>query len=329
MFKVVMIHNDNHPIPEWVDEKLRAAGIDWEYRQCETREDLQRWASDADVLWTNGTKYGLVVEENMDIFKKAGAVIKPGSGIDHIDHAACTKRGIIVAHSPNWPTESTSDHHIALLFSAVRQICHQDRRVRQGYWEQSAPPLAHLTGAQLGLIGFGRIGRMIAKKLSGFEMTVRVFDPYISDDDLAGLSVQRVDLETLLRQSQFVHVACPLTDGTRGLLGESELRLMRRDAILVNAARGGIVDEAALGRALREKWIAAAAVDVLEKHPRPGDEMLALDNLIITPHSGGNRCDYPDGLYNDVVEDLVRMSRGRMPRWIVNKGVVPKWNLGE
>lgn len=328
MFKVVMIHNDNHPIPAWVDEKLRAAGMDWEYRQCERREDLQRWAFDADVLWTNGMKYGLVVEENMDVFKKAGAVIKPGSGTDHIDHAACTKRGIIIAHSPNLPTESTSDHHIALLFSAARQVCRQDRLVREGHWgDQNAVPLALLTGAQLGLIGFGRIGRMIAKKLAGFAMTVRVFDPYISDDDSAGFGVQKVDLNTLLQQSQFVHIACPLTDDTRGLLGESELRMMRRDAILVNAARGGIVNEDALAKALREKWIAAAAVDVLEERPMPGDELLTLDNLIITPHIGGNRSDYPDYLYVDVVEDIIRMSRGLMPRWIVNKGVISKWNL--
>ncbi|MBI2843341.1 MAG: D-glycerate dehydrogenase [Armatimonadetes bacterium] len=329
MFKVVMIHNDDHPIPGWVDQKLKAAGIEWAYHQCENRADMERWASDADIIWTHGTKYGLVVEENMDVFRKLGAVIKPGSGTDHIDHEACTRRGIIVAHSPEVPTDPTSDQHIALLFSAVRQVTRQDRLVRHGQWDpQLAMPVGQLTGADLGIVGFGRIGKAVARKLIGFQMNTRVYDPFVDADTIIALGCRKEDLGTLLRESQYVIIACPLTDDTRGMIGEKQLHMMRSDAVLVNAARAGIVDEVDLLAALRAGWIAGAALDVLGRHPlKPGDEWLALENVIFTPHMGGSRHDYPDGIYVDVVEDIIRVSKGLMPRWIANQDVVPKWNL--
>src|SRR3990167_2976073 len=109
-FKVVLIANDGHPIPDWVSKKFVEAGIDYAYHQCYSCEELKKYANDADVLWLMSSRKGLVIEENIDIFKKAGAVIKCGSGTDNIDHEACTKRGIIVAHTPEDPTEPTSDH---------------------------------------------------------------------------------------------------------------------------------------------------------------------------------------------------------------------------
>lgn len=289
MFKVALVANDGHPIPEWVSEKFEKAGIEYVYHQCYTREDLETCARDADVLWLMSSRKGLVAEENMDLFEKVGAAIKCGSGTDNIDHEACTKRGIIVAHTPEDPTEPTSDHTIAMLFSAVRRTAQQDRLVRAGAWDpRAALPIGQFTGADLGLIGFGRIGRAIVKKLSGFQMNVRVYDPYLDAALIEGADCRKVDLQELLQESQYVLVCCPLTKETTGLLGEDELRDMRRDSVLINVARAGIVDEVALVRALREGWIKAAAFDVLEKRPpEPGDELLSLYNLTMTPHIGG------------------------------------------
>ena len=329
MFRVAHIANDNHPILGWVAERFAAAGIEYVYQDCFGRQDLERCAADADVIWLTSSRRGLVVEENMDLFPKAGAVIKCGSGTDNIDHEACTRRGIIVAHTPDDPTEPTSDHFIAMLFAAARRIARQDRLVRTGTWSaQAALPLAALTGAALGLIGFGRIGRRILKKLAGFEMTALVFDPYIDGRAIAAAGATQAELPRLLSESQFVLVACPLTPETRGLLGDAELRLMRRDAILVNCARAGIVDEAALERALREGWIAAAACDVLERHPLAADDaLLALDDLTLTPHTGGYSHDYPDSVFATSVEVIIEMSKMRLPRWIVNQTVVPRWHM--
>lgn len=328
MFKVVLIANDD-PLPDWVRDKFVAAGIDFVYHQCYNRKDLEKCARDADVLWLQSARKGLVVEENMDIFEKAGAAIKCGSGTDNVDHEACTRRGIIVAHTPDDPTESTSDHTIAMLFTAARQTARQDRLVRQGVWDACAAlPIGRFTGADLGMIGFGRIGRAIVRKLSAYRMNIRVFDPYVEAATIEEAGCRKVDLGELLKQSQFVLVSCPLTKETKGLLGEKELRMMRQDSILVNVARAGIVDESALVKALKSGWIKAAAFDVIDKHPlKPGDELLGLENINFTPHMGGYPGDYPKGVFDSVVDVIINMSRMRLPKWIANKGVVPKWKM--
>ena len=328
-FKVVLIANDNHPMPDWVSKKFAEAGVTFVYHECYNRQDLEECAADADVLWFMSSRKGLVVEENMDIFKKAGAAIKCGSGTDNIDHEACTRRGIIVAHTPDDPTEPASDHFIAMLFTAARQTARQDRLVRMGVWDaQAALPLGHFSGADLGLIGFGRIGRAIVRKLSGFNMSMRVYDPYIDSGTIEAAGARKVEMQELLRQSQFILVACALTAETKGLVGEKEFRMMRPDAIVVNCARAGIVEEAALVKALREGRIRAAALDLLERHPpEPDSDILALENLNLTPHLGGYPDSYPDGLFESVVDVIIEMSRMHLPKWIANKGVKPKWDM--
>lgn len=328
-FKVVLVANDNHPIPDWVSGKFSEEGIQYEHHQCFNREDLEKYAADADVIWFMSSRRGLAVEENMDVFMKAGAVIKVGSGTDNIDHDACSRRGIIVAHTPDEPTEPTSDHFIAMLFTAVRQTARQDRLVRKGIWDVGAAlPIGPLTGAELGIIGFGRIGRAIIRKLSGFNMKVRVFDPFVDERCVRESGADKVSLDELLTESRYVLVTCPMTKETENLIGEREFKLMRKDAILVNVARAGIVNEEALIKALKEEWIKAAAFDVLKKHPlEPGDKFLELENIVFTPHVGGYPYNYPDGIFTGVIEEIIKMSKKQMPEWIVNKGVKPRWDL--
>jgi len=201
--------------------------------------------------------------------------------------------------------------------------------VHHGIWDNTAGlPIGSLTGADLGVIGLGRIGGMIVRKLSGFCMNVRIYDPYVDPATIEEAQVESVELEELLKKSQYVIVSCPATNETRGLLGETELRMMRPDAVLVNCARASIVDEAALIKALTEGWIKAAAVDVVENPPlKPGDELLALDNLIITPHAAGHPHDHPEAVFRTPVDVVIEMSKMRLPKWIANKGVKPKWNM--
>jgi phosphoglycerate dehydrogenase-like enzyme len=326
---VVLIANDDHPIPKWVYQRFRDEGIRFAYYNCMNRRDLQAHASEADVLFLASSRKGLVVEENMDIFKRAGCVIKCGSGTDNIDAEACTRHGIIVAHTPEDPTESTSDHFIAMLFAAVRQTARQDRLVRRGYWSpKAALPIGRLSEAELGIIGFGKIGRMIVRKLSGFRMKIRVYDPYVKSTHIESAHCSKTDLVSLLRASQFVLVACPLTEETRGLIGEKEMKQMRSDAVLVNVARAGIVEEKALIKALKEDWIKAAAFDVVEKHPMElGDDFVLLENITFTPHMGGYSHHYPDDIFATSVEVIVGLAKGNMPPWIVNRDVKPKWQL--
>lgn len=330
-FKVVLIANDNHEIPAWVGKKFADANINFSFHDCFNREDLEKYASDADVLFLTSSRKDLVIEENMDIFKKTVCVIKCGSGTDNIDHRACTKKGILVAHTPDDPTEATSDHFIAMLFTAVRQTARQDRLVRSGIWDiNAALPIGNLRGAELGIIGFGRIAKAIVEKLSGFKMNVRIFDPYVDENIISEGGCIKVMLEELLKKSQFLLIACPLTKDTENLIGEKELKLMRSDSILVNVARAGIVNEDALKKALKERWIKAAALDVLKKHPlKPGNDWLKFENINFTPHIGGVSDDYPDFIFKTPVDVIIEMSKSVKPRWIVDKQCIPKYSFKE
>lgn len=327
-FQVVLAANEHNPIPEWVPIKLAEAGIDYVHHECYDREDLKEHAADADVIWLMSSRR-LIVEENMDVLKKVGAVIKCGSGTDSIDHDACTKRGILVAHTPDDVTDPTSDHSIAMLFTAVRQTARQDRLVRRGRWDPlNALPLGKLTGADLGIIGFGRIGRAITRKLSGFRMCVRVYDPYVDAAVIEANAATKVSMDELLRRSQYVLVCCPLTKETRGMLADEELATMRADSVVVNCARAGVVDEQALIRALKRGQVRSAALDVLHNHPLlPNDELLALETVNFTPHMGGYLSDYPDAHFVGPVEAIIDISKMRMPAWIANEGVTPKWHM--
>jgi D-3-phosphoglycerate dehydrogenase len=328
-FKVALIANDDHPIPAWVDEKFKQAGISWAYKQCYNRNDLKEIATDANVLWLMSGRKGLVIEENMDIFKNLIAVVRIGSGTDNIDHDACNKRGIIIGHSPEIMIECTSDHMIAMLFSAVRRIAVHDKRIRVGIFNPREPmSIGYYKNAKLGIIGFGKIAKAVIKKLSGFEMDVKVFDPYVEQIDIVKAGCKKVELSELLKESQFIIVACPLTDSTNNLLGENEFKLMRKDAVLVNCARGGIVNDNALLNALKNKTIAAAAIDVYSKTPPDSSgEIFKLENVNFTPHSAGYPLPYPDMHYRGQIDVIIDISKGKTPQWIANKSVLNSPNL--
>lgn len=208
-------------------------------------------------------------------------------GYDNIDVPAATARGIPVGNTPGILTDATADFAFALLMAAARRLVEGERYVREGRWKTWGPSLLlgpDIHGATLGLIGFGRIGQAMAKRAQGFEMRVLYHDPSAPQSDLA-LRATGVDLETLLRESDFVSVHTPLTPETRGLVNRQRLALMKPTAILINTARGPVIDPGALYEALSEKRIFAAALDVTDPEPIPTDSpLLTLDNLIVVPH---------------------------------------------
>lgn len=328
-FRVVQIANDGHPLPDWVKPRFAAANVDCTYHQCHNRGDLESCVDGADMLWLMSGRKGLVIEENMALFPNIGAVQRVGSGTDNIDHAACTKRGILVVHTPEDMTEVTSDHVITMLLSAVRRVVWHDRNIRRGKWAPRDPiSICRMRGAELGLVGFGRIGKATVEKLSGFQMTIRVYDPYADPEMIESLGCEPVGLEELLTNSQLIALVCALTDETRGLIGPDQLGMMREDAVLVNCARGPIVDEQALYETLKNNRIAGAALDVFCETPMPDDHLFrSLENVNFTPHAAGVPLPFPDALYENQVLSIIDLAEGRMPRWIANRGVKPKWNL--
>ena len=356
--KVVMTTYDGRDVPDWWETRLEENGVAFKIANCWTKEDLVDHAADADfVMQASGRR--LLTAENIDVLDACGAIIVLASGTDMVNVSAATRKGIVVVNTPDCMTEPVADGTISLLFSVVKQVPLLDRAVRAGQLGErlaaSAPGVASPVGPQawpwssragerlpqafmpvrgfksatLGLVGFGRIGRAVARKLSGFEMNILACDPYVDAQAFEQLKARSVGLVELLRESDFVCLTCPLTEETYHLIGEQELRLMRPKAVLINTSRGSVVDEKALYRALAEGWIARAGLDVTETEPiEPDNPLLELDKLVLTPHNVGNSDAATERGWWEADEALFALAHGRWPRSVVNRGAVaPRWTL--
>jgi D-3-phosphoglycerate dehydrogenase len=327
-FKVALVGLDGQEVPDWVTARLRDEDIDLVARECLTDEDLARYAADADVVWLFGGSRVLTAR-NLALLERCGAIMRTGSGTDNVPVDAATQRGILVANTPDAAADAVSDHAIGLLFAALRQIAVQDRTVREGVWDRyRAWPLWTLQGRTLGLVGFGRIAQQTLRKLSGFEMKALAYDPLVAAEVVARHGARAASLDEVLSHSDVVSVHCPLTPETHHLIGERALRRMKPTAVLVNTARGPVVDEAALARALKESWIAAAALDVLEQEPPdPTNPLLRLDNVVITPHIAGYSDEYMQASWRLSVDAVLALAHGCRPESYVNRPEKPRWNL--
>lgn len=211
-------------------------------------------------------------------------------GVDNIDLAAARERGIPVGHTPGVLTEATADLAFALLLAAARRLLEGVEYIRAGQWRTWEPKAllgADLNGATLGIIGLGRIGKAVARRATGFNLSILAYNPGLAPEEATAVNARLVDLDTLLRESDFISIHTPLTPQTRGLINRDTLAKMKRTAILVNTARGPIVDAQALYDALKNGVIGAAALDVTDPEPLPPDSpLLSLPNLLVVPHIG-------------------------------------------
>ena len=226
----------------------------------------------------------------LDLAPRLQVVSNMAVGVDNVDLVACTARGIPVGHTPGVLTEGTADLTMALLLAAARRLPEASQDARQGRWTTWEPAGwlgADLAGATLGIIGMGKIGTAVAERASGFGLRLLYNSSSPKPEVERRLRATYLPLDKLLRQSDFVSLHVPLTAGTRQLIDEAALRLMKSTAILINVARGPVVDSTALYRALHEKWIAAAALDVTDPEPLPAsDPLYSLPSCLIVPHIG-------------------------------------------
>ncbi|MEP7359843.1 MAG: C-terminal binding protein, partial [Anaerolineales bacterium] len=258
-FKVALVDDNGFAVPAWVLETFEKEGIEFVAQNCAGNDDLARHAGDADVVWVWGSR--VVTAESLAGLPQCGGIIRTGSGTDTAPVEEATRRGIVVANTPEAHNDAVSNHAIALLLAIIRDIPLHDRHMRAGPWQRyrwASPPL---TGRTLGLVGFGLIARLVAKKMRGFDLNILAYDPFVSPETMAAEGVRPASVDTLLAESDFVSLHCPLMPETFHLIGERELRLMKPTAILINTSRGPVVDEPALIRALTERWIAAAGLD--------------------------------------------------------------------
>jgi glyoxylate reductase len=238
-------------------------------------------------------------------------------GYNNIDVAAARHRGVVVTNTPDVLTETTADFTWALLMAAARRVAEADRFVRSGQWDRWQWDLlwgADIHGKTLGVVGFGRIGRAVARRALGFNMRVLYQDAVQADAAVErDLRASRVDLEALLRESDFLSLHTPFLPETRHLINARTLRLMKRSAILVNAARGPVVEETALVRALQEGWIAGAGLDVFEEEPKVHPGLLALTNVVMAPHIGSASLDTRIAMATLAVRNCLAVLDGKPP----------------
>lgn len=248
-------------------------------------DDLKKTIADFDaVVVRSPTK---LTAEVIDAATQLKFIGRTGAGVDNIDVGAATKRGIVVMNSPSGNTVSTAEHTVALILALARRIPHAHRSVTGGEWDRTSFLGLELWGKTLGIIGLGRVGGEVARRMGAFGMKVLACDPYVDPGRAVSLGVELVDTDTLLGDSRVVTVHVPLTRETRNLIGETEIGKMLDGVLLVNCSRGGVVSEEVLLAALESGKVAGAALDVYENEP-PGDHPLfAHPRCVFTPHLGG------------------------------------------
>lgn len=284
-------------------EPLRAAGFLVEKRTGMKPEELRAVVHEYDGLVVRSeTK---VTTEVLDAAARLRAVGRAGVGVDNIDVAAATARGVIVMNAPDGNTMTTAEHTVALLLALARGVPQANASLRAGKWERKKFVGVELRGKTLGVVGLGRIGRVVASRARGFDMKVVAFDPFLAPEQLANTEIELAPLVEVCARADFLTVHTPLTAETRGIIGAKELAAMKREARVINCARGGLVDERALYDALKEGRIAGAALDVFEQEPPTTDHpLLTLENVIATPHLGASTVEAQEGVAVTVAEQM-------------------------
>ncbi len=272
---------------------------------------------------TEITKKVIEAAKNLKVIGRAGV------GVDGIDIPEATRHGITVVNTPESNTIAACEHTIALLLSATRHIPQAHQSIMEGRWDRKSFTGIELRGKTVGIIGVGRVGSNVAKRLQGFDMKTIGYDPYIPQERAKQLGVTLVDLDTLLSESDFITLHTPLTDETRGMIGAEEIAKMKPGVRLVNCSRGAVVDIAALAEALKSGKVATAAIDVWAKEPLlPEDNpFLGLPNVALTPHLGASTVEAQIGVATDVARGVADALRGDPVATAVNASPVTKSTL--
>jgi D-3-phosphoglycerate dehydrogenase len=311
------------PDLEWERKELQGLPATFEGHQLKSapKGELLEKIGDADVLIVNMAK---MTREVLQELRSCSLIIRHGVGYDNVDVPAATECGIQVCYVPDYCQEEVAEQAMMLLLLCRRRFTRQtesmEESVAAGAWNFSRViPVRRFSRTVAGIVGCGRIGSLVVKMLRGFGIEVLVHDPYLSEARQADLGIRCMPLEELLPQADMVTIHPSLTRETQYMIGERELRMMKPTAILVNTARGAIVNAEALARACREGWIAGAGIDVFEKEPPEANFVLrGLPNVILTPHLAWYSEDAGWSIREKIMEDVRRYLDGRPPRFPIN-----------
>ena len=297
---------------------------------CTTEDEIIEAAKDADAILAYEAH---MTRRVMETLPKCKVIVNYGVGYDMVDIGAATDNNILVVNTPapDWCVEEVSNHAITLLLACAKKLVFLNNRTKHGRWTEwgrTLAPMVSIHGQTLGVIGCGSTGRMTARKAQCFSLRVLGYDPYVDKSLAKEYGITLVSLPELLKKSDFVSVHTFLSEETRHLIGEKEFKQMKPTAYFINTARGAIVDEPALIKALQEKWIAGAGLDVFEKEPVDSDNpLLKMDDVVVTPHCASYSDVAFKWLPTIVGQEAAKVLSGRWPKNVVNKSVKPKVNL--
>lgn len=309
----------DYVFPDLVPTREALAPIGAEVRLAASgdADDILAVARDADAVINC---YAQLPGEVIGRLERCRIIARTGIGIDTIDVAAASARGIVVTNVPEYCEDEVSDHAMALLLSLARNVTRGNTQVHAGGWALAEiKPMYRLRDRTLGLVGFGRIARLVATKAQGFGLAVVASDPYVEPADAAALGVELTSFEDLLGRADFVSVHAPLTPATRHLIGAGALAMMRPEAVVINTARGALVDVAAVAGALDRGQIAGAALDVLPDEPPPADlPLYGRPNVILTPHTAFYSEESMVDLQSKAAQQVALVLSGQDPVYPVN-----------
>jgi D-3-phosphoglycerate dehydrogenase len=322
--RIARLNARTYPLTQ--DERLQYAAIQAEVSEMEDLTVTDPAFREADAVVLVAAK---LRREAIEALEHCRVIARYGTGVDNVDIDAATARGILVTNYPDFCITDMAEHTMALLLAASRQILAMDAATRAGQWDaRTRIPVHRISGRRLGLVGFGRIAQAVAVRAALFGMSIRYHDPFLAGQNLP-MPAAAVSFDELLETSDFLSLHVPLTEGTRHMMSEAQFLKMKPTAILINTARGAIVDEKALVRALEQGWIAGAGLDVFEElnmfslpAAPPAHPLLSMKNVILTPHSGGCSAESLEELMREGARQLVDLLRGEPPRNVVNPEVL-------
>jgi D-3-phosphoglycerate dehydrogenase len=318
-YKVVITDHD-YPDLDQERKVFGAIGVEFVAGQCKDEDAVIALARDADALLN---EYAKLTPKVIEALENCKIIVRYGIGVDNVNIPAATKAGIMVCNVPTYGIHEVSDHVVGLFFSSIRKIPAMSETVKKGRWDCNlGRPIYRIHGKTLGIAGFGNIARMVVQKLAPWNIKVLGYDPFISESVFKSHGVEKTSFEQLLNESDFVSAHVPHTAETFHMFSYERFKQMKRGAIFINTARGPLVDEDGLYRALQEGWLAGAALDVMEKEPPdPGHPLLSLPNVIITPHMAWYSVESAVDLQRMAAEEVARVLKGEEPLWCLNREV--------
>lgn len=297
-------------------ELFKQAGFDVEVKTDHTKEELIAKIKNYDALIVRSqTKVGADVIAAADNLKVIG---RAGVGVDNVDVEAATKKGVIVLNAPDGNTISTAELTVAMLLALARNIPQAHASLKGGAWDRKSFTGVEINGKTLGIVGMGRIGTEVAKRMMAMGMNILAFDPFMTAEKAQGLGVQLVGLDRIIAAADFITVHTPLTAETKGLFGAAEFARMKKGVRLVNCARGGIYDEAALAEAIQSGRVAGAAMDVYPAEPPTDRTLIDLPQTVVTPHLGASTREAQENVAVDVAIEVIKVLQGETFKNAVN-----------